>query len=70
MKIRFLEVTESAAPQFPFQVGQVVDYPASPELVRWLNEKRAVAVDDDVEHAVAQPQRVKRGRPRREDAIT
>ena len=67
VKIRFLEVTESAAPGYPFRPGQVVDYPASPELARWLNEKRAVPVDDETEQAVAPPQR-KRGRPRHETA--
>jgi hypothetical protein len=67
VKIRFLEVTESTAPGFPFQPGQGLDYPESPELVQWLNEKRAVAVKAKTEIAVAPEQR-KRGRPRREVA--
>jgi hypothetical protein len=65
VKIRFVEVTESTAPGFPFRPGQVVDYPATPELVKWLSEKRAVPVEDETEQAVAPPQRG-RGRPRRE----
>jgi hypothetical protein len=67
VKIRFIEVTESQTPGFPFKPGQVIDHPATPELVQWLNEKRAVKVEDETELAVAPPQR-KRGRPRREVA--
>jgi hypothetical protein len=65
VKIRFIEWTESQVPGFPFVPGQVIDHPATPELVQWLNEKRAVKVEDKTEQAVAPPQRG-RGRPRRE----
>jgi hypothetical protein len=65
VKIRFLEWTESSVPGFPFKPGQVIDHPPSPDLVKWLGEKRAVPVSDETEQAVAPPQR-RRGRPRRE----
>jgi hypothetical protein len=65
VKIRFVEWTESQVPGFPFKPGQVIDHPATPELMAWLSGKRAVPVGDDTEQAVAPPQR-KRGRPRRE----
>jgi hypothetical protein len=57
VKIRFIEVTESQVPGFPFHPGQVIDHPATPELVQWLNEKRAVKVEEETEQAVAPPQR-------------
>jgi hypothetical protein len=65
VKIRFVEWTESQVPGFPFHPGQVIDHPSTPELVKWLGEKRAVPVEDETEQAVAPPQR-RRGRPRRE----
>lgn len=55
MKIRFLQATESAAPGFPFQAGQVIDVPSlTPELRTALKTNRAEVVREEPQMETAQ----------------
>lgn len=59
MRVRFLQTTPSAAPDAPFQPGQMIDVPGLTREIRdWLKEGYAVVVPDALEAAaVAAPER-------------
>jgi hypothetical protein len=47
VRVRFLQTTPSASPDFPFQAGQVITLSRlTPEIRQWLNDARAVLLDD------------------------
>jgi len=56
MKIRFVEITPSLTPGFPFQPGQTIEVAKlTPELRKWIKEGHAVLVKQDPpEHAVTE----------------
>lgn len=50
MTLRFLALVESAAPDFPFQVGQQIAVTKlTAEMQRWIREGRAELVRDELE---------------------
>lgn len=59
MKVRFLRMTDSAQPGFPFVPGQVIEVATlTPEVREWLKplddgSYRAVVLDDEPEQAAA-----------------
>lgn len=68
MRIRFLETTASAHPQYPFQAGQIITLPRlSPEMRQWLREGRVEVLGGDVEELAmvgAAPEQATAIRPR------
>ena len=67
MKLRFLKVTPSNNPEFPFQAGQIIHVEKlTGEMKRWLKEGLAVALPDSFEAAsIADPERAVEGDPKR-----
>jgi hypothetical protein len=71
VRVRFLQTTPSASPDFPFQAGQVITLSRlTPEIRQWLNDARAVLLDDEPEAAALgdAPQQAVEPRPRRRGA--
>lgn len=55
MTIRFLQVTESAAPGFPFVPGQVIHLTGiTPEVQRWIGSGSAEVVNEEPEAAIVE----------------
>lgn len=54
MRIRFLETTPSDRPDFPFQVGQVIEWPDLDDTVqRWLESGIAEVVPESAAESAA-----------------
>jgi hypothetical protein len=53
MRLRFLQTTASDRPEFPFQAGQIIEVSSrlTPEMLRWLKEGVAIALEDAAEAA-------------------
>lgn len=70
MTIRFLQLTPSSNPDFPFQPGQIIRVEPNETWLALLDGVRAELVreDDDVELAtVAAPERAVTRRPRKSE---
>ena len=56
MQIKFLRLTLSSNPAYPFQAGQVIETPRlTAEMKRWIKDGDAVLVRDTPETAVEPP---------------
>lgn len=65
VRLRFIQLTESSAPDAPFQPGQVITLPAlTNDAYRWVKYRQAVIVPNEPERAVvpAAEQAVSQGR--------
>lgn len=48
MRVRFLHLTASAAPEYPFRAGQIIEvHELSPQMRAWLREARIEILPDE-----------------------